>query len=136
MIWDEVVEKVIAALDADELLTAALEGGTVEMAESVMPREVPSIRLTVVDDREGEVLETILLQVSFWGRSRENAVAIERRVRRVLHADTRRDFDGIEMATLFVEGRDMDDPEPGVVARSLDFRFEPVRRRFDVPDEN
>jgi hypothetical protein len=129
VIWDEVIQACIAALVADSALTTALGGNFVRPMEEGEERRIPSVAWTLVTENEQEVLNPTLIQLDYWATGRVQAVTIERRIRRVLHSNIRRTFGGIEMATLFEESRDMNDPKPGVVHRSLDFRFEPVKRR-------
>lgn len=129
MRWDVVVPAVVAALEADAALIAELGGENIEHMESNEAREIPSIRYTMIYDTEEEVMNPIGVQVDYWARNIEQAFVIEKRIRTVLSTPVRRVFGGIEMLTQYVDGRDMDDPQPGVVHRSLDFRFEPVKQR-------
>lgn len=127
MRWDDVVRAIKAALDGDAGLAAIMGGRKLEPLESTTSRTVPSIRYTVVSDVEREVTESIMVQLDYWANGRAQAVAIEQRIRAVLSHPTRRDFGGVNMATLFYGGRDSSDPEPGVVHRQIDYRFDAVR---------
>lgn len=117
---------VIAALRADTALMTALEGARIEPLESGVARRVPDLRYTLIVDREQEVMNPILVQLDYWAADRAQAVTIESRIRAVLNARVRRTVGGIGMWTLYQDSRDGTDPQPGVVHRSLDFRFVPV----------
>lgn len=137
MIWDEVTQAMVAALQADAQLVALLGDATRIFAmEEGVERRIPGVGYQLIYEAEEEVLNPIIVQIDYWAAkdgttpARAQAALLEQRIRRVLHHPIRRDFGGIEMATLFVESRDMDDPKPGVIRRQLDFRFEPVKRRI------
>ena len=137
MRWDSVIAAAVAALEADAALVAAL-GGTAAIDDAYAIRDlvIPSVTWTLVSDVEGESLDRIVVQWDIWARpdgvnsARRNAATIERRIRHVLHADVFRTLGGIYMATLYEDGRDHGDPDPEVVHRSVDIRFEPVREKY------
>lgn len=119
----------VAALNADSALTSALGGQHVYPASAARPHRVPSVEWFVVFDRYEESLNPIVIQFDYWAGSMGQAATIEARIRAVLHSDMRRQFGGVDAATLYDDSRTHDHPTPGVVHRSLDFRFEPVRER-------
>jgi hypothetical protein len=131
MVWDEVIEALVAALEADTTLATALGAtaadsriGPIEHGEET---RIPSVRYQVISDVEEETLNNVLVQFDYWAQNRNSARNIERRIRETLGARTRRSFGSLEMWVLYLDGRDMGDPMPGVVHRSLDFRCVPVR---------
>lgn len=126
MTWDTVVKAIVKAWRADTTLMTAI-GSDIEAMESNVARKIPSLRYSVIADTQDETLNPILLQVDYWARNRSEAATIERKIRFDINAGTLTSFDGVSMWVLFVEGRDADDPQPGVVHRSLDFRCVPVR---------
>lgn len=127
MRWDVVVAAVVKALRDDSALTAALGGGSIEPMESNVERRIPSVRYTLIGDFEEETLNPITVQIDYWALSKQKAVTIEKRIRTVLSARRRASFNGVSMWILYLDSRDMDDPQPGTVHRSLDFRCVPVR---------
>lgn len=134
MRWDDVARAVVAALAADTVLTTALgtdADGDVPIYPANANRavRVPSVEWFMVFDRYDESLNPMLMQVDYWAKGQASAVTIEARIRAVLHSDVRRTFAGVDCATLYDDSRTHDHPDPGVVHRSLDFRFEPVRER-------
>ena len=141
MRWDAVLTAAVAALKADAALVTALGGARVYDSRAPRDLVIPSVTWTLVSDVEEEVWERIVVQFDIWSRpsiapaidARTRAATIERRVRRVLHSDVFRALGGVVMATLFQEGRDHDDPDPEVVHRSVDFRFEPFREKYVSP---
>ena len=127
MRWDAVQDAVVAALQADSALVTELGGPYIYLASASRPVQIPSVEYMMVFDREVESLNPIMFQIDYFARGNAQARVIERRIRQVLHRDVRRSFAGSDCATLYEDSRDHDHPEPGVVHRSLDFRFEPVR---------
>jgi hypothetical protein len=126
----DAVEKAMkVALLADTDLVAALGGNYVGPWERGRERRVPSVRYRLVADPVTERVARITYQVDCWAEGRAALNTIVDRVQRVLHGERRRTVGGIEMATLCVDGRELDDPQPGVLRYSMDFRFEPVRER-------
>ena len=137
MMWDNVVQAAVALLLADPALTSALgtdADGIVPIypAGASRPVLIPSVEYFIVLDRYEESLNPILVQWDYWARGMQQATTIERRLRSVLHSETRRQFAGVDCATLYDDSRDHRHPEPGVIHRSVDIRFEPVRERYVV----
>jgi hypothetical protein len=124
--WDAVVTAMVTELDADAQLAAVVRAERAEYGE----RTVPGLRWSVVFDSEQETLHHIMIQLDYWSRSREQAALIERRIRRVLNRDQFRTVGAVRLRSLYQDARDMGDPEPGVVHRSLDFRFTVVREQL------
>ena len=127
MRWPAVMQAVVTALNADAALVAELGGQYVYPAQSSRPVRIPSVEWSMIGDAVGEVMERVIVQLDYWATSMPEAVTIEARIRAVLHNDVRRTFGGIDMATSYLDSRSHEHPEPGVVHRSLDFLFEPVR---------
>jgi hypothetical protein len=131
MIWDEVMsEAILPMLEADAALIAALGGAHIYAAQSSRPVRIPSVEWVLTDDRYTEVFNPLEVQFDFWAASAASAVEIERRLRTLLHRETRRRIAGIDMATLFTDAFSPTYPKPGVIHKSLRFRFEPVRHRY------
>lgn len=124
--WDTAVTGLVAAWRADATLMTAL-GSNLDPSESTVQRKVPGARYTVIADIEEETLNPVTIQVDYWAMSRAKAMAIEQRLRKVAAARRRMTVGGVAMWVLYLDSRDMDDPQPGVVHRSLDFRCVPVR---------
>ena len=133
--WPLILRAIVATLEGDAQLTALVgEHGVFHMTQGV-ERRVPGIGYQLIYEGRGDVMDPVIVQIDHWARATQQKTAlevsaeIEARVMALLHSEARRDFGGWDMATLFVESRDMDDPKPGVVRRQMDFRFEPLRRR-------
>jgi hypothetical protein len=124
--WDDVVAAATSELDANATLAAL---GIVLERSEYGPRVVPGLRYTVVADSAGETLAEVLIQFDLWAESREQAAVIEREIRR-LRRDHFRDLAGLKVVALVQESRDMGDPQPGVVHRSVDMRFVVVRAQL------
>lgn len=130
MRWDDVARAVVAALNADAALTTALGGQHVYPASAAREVRIPSVEWFMVTDRYDESRNPMIMQIDLWAKGQAVAVTIEERIRAVLHSDVRRVFAGTDCETSYIESRSHDHPDPGVVHRSLDFRFEPVREQY------
>src|SRR5690606_12201757 len=99
--WDAVEQAGVAALSADDELLAILGGARIYPSSASRKVEIPSVEYMMISDLERESLESIVIQIDYWARGRAQAAQIERRIRHLHHADTRRRLGGIEMATLY-----------------------------------
>jgi hypothetical protein len=125
--WVDVMEAVLAHLTADAGLTAALAGGAIRRHGTFIEPAVPSLAWITYGNVLDENTEVVPTQWDIFAQEIDQAIAIERRLRALLHRDTPQVIGGIPMWTQFVDARDHADPEPGRIHRSLDFRFEPAR---------
>jgi hypothetical protein len=123
------LEGVLPILNGDAQLIAALGGNHIYTAQSVRPVRVPSVEWIIVGDFVEEVFNPITLQLDYWAKGPGPAATIEERLRTLLHRETRRTFGGMDMSTLYEDSHTPDSPHPGVIHRTLRFRFEPVRVR-------
>jgi hypothetical protein len=132
---DDVIQAFVAALGADALLLTAL-GGSARIYRKGATRapQIPSVEWFRVTDGLAESTEPMLFQFDVWAKdgggalAYANAMAIEARIRAVLNRDG--GLLTLGSLTLFAgldDSRDHEDPEPGVVHTSLDFRFEPAK---------
>lgn len=131
MMWDVVLDAWVTLLEADATLTT-LMGGSVYVfpAQSNRPVRVPSIEFDIIDEREEELFNPILVQVDYWAKQ-EDAPAIERRIRELTHRDTARTLGDHRMWTMLIETRSHEYPaDRGVIHRSMDFEFKPLRSRY------
>ena len=86
---------------------------------------------TLVGDTEDESFNPITVQLDYFARGVAQAATIERRIRQLTHRDTSRVLGTHRMWTRYLDSRNHDYPaEPGVVHRSLDFLFEPLRAKY------
>lgn len=128
MIWPEVItEVVIPMLEADDLLTDELGGFRVYMAQASRPVQIPSVEWLIVSDRLTETLNQVQVQFDYWANSAGQAAVIEERLRSLLHRDRYRTFGDLKMAILYDDSHTHEFAKPGVIHRSLRFRFDVVR---------
>lgn len=126
MIWAEGVQAVITTLEEDELLIAALGGVYIFRNGEHNEYRVPQILWSGVWSRIDENTEPFMVQIDVYANDINAYIAIERRLRRLLHRDTPQELQGILMFTQLDDARDHNDGED-VIHRSLDFRFELAR---------
>ena len=136
----EILEAAVAALRADASLMTALGGDATRVGPIVEDEErrIPSVRYQVISDTEEETMNPVLVQFDYWAQGLVAAMQIERRIRTALTGRTRKAWSlpgggSISMWALYTDSRSMTDPTPGVVHRSLDFRFVPVRADLTTP---
>lgn len=128
MTWDRVIGlAIMPLLEADSQLTDELGGVHIYAQEASRPIVVPSVVWDLLSDELTELFNPIDTQWDYFARNRESAVVIERRLRALLHRDTRRVLAGINLSTVYQDSFTHDYPDPGVVHRSLRFRFEAPR---------
>lgn len=130
MTWGEVMgEAVTPMLEGDAVLVATLGGKHIYAGQASRPVRIPSVEWVLTDDALTEVFNPLEAQFDYWAKNMEQAQIIESRLRFWLHRDTRRVLAGINMSTLYVDSFTHEYPQPGIMHRSLRFRFEPVRAR-------
>ena len=128
MTWDILMgEVIIPMLETDAVLVQELGGQHIYAQEASRPVTIPSVVWDLLDDQLTEIFNPIDTQFDYFARNRDQAVVIERRLRALLHRDTRRTIGNVNFSSLYDGSFSHDYPEPGVVHRSLRFRFEPVR---------
>lgn len=131
MMWDRVVPEWLDLLEADADLIDLLGGQHIYPAQAAREVRIPSVEWLLVLDSEEENFNPFLVQVDYWARGAVKAAAIERRIRMITHRDTAREIGGIRLWTQYEDSRSHDYPaEPGVIHRSLDFRFIPGRDKY------
>jgi hypothetical protein len=129
MKWDDAVRALIATWDADAELTTALGGQHTYRSGAFREPRVPSVEYFVVSTILTENTERVRLQVDIWATSYAQVVAIERRLRELVHRDLPHTLGGVLMWTQVIDSRDVPDPQPRVVHRSIDVMLEPARER-------
>lgn len=131
MRWDNVVGAALTALRGSTSLTSVVAASDVVM-NGERAFKVPSIEWTLINDGQGELFETLLVQFDIWTRDVDDIVTAETAMRDTLHAETWRTLGGIKMRSQYAGGRNLVGPEDGVLGRSLDFEFESFHERFAV----
>lgn len=126
MRWVDALEAAIAALLADATLSA-IPGFSVRRRGEFTLQQVPSITWQAFSDEIAENTNPIEVQFDVFARGIDQALVLEGRLRAILHRDTPQTLGGVLMRTQLADARDHEDPEPGVVHRSLDFELEPAR---------
>lgn len=131
MRWPAVVAALVTAAEADAAVLAAL-GGEPHLYPSDDTRagRVPSVGWTLVSDTEAENTERLLVQWDVFARSLEEAIAIERALRRVVSAEGISTVGDVRMWMQFGGGRRHPTPERGTVHRSFDVLCQPAREPF------
>lgn len=124
-----VVQAVIADLFADSALMTALGGQRIYPRSASRTVEYPSVEWFTFSERETENMGPFRMRLAIYARSQSEADTIEGRIRAVLHRDVRRQFAGVDCATLYVTTDEIEHEDPGIEARSVEFYFEPVRAR-------
>lgn len=132
MMWDEILPLWVALLNGDAELVAELGGERIYPAQSARPVEIPSVEYTLpFSDVEEENFNPFTVQMDYWARGVPSAAVIERRIRAITHRDTAREIEGYRLWTQYQDSRSHEYPaELGVVHRSLDFRFTPLRDKY------
>lgn len=129
MRWVDAATALLAELHADAALIAALGGPHIYRSGEYTGAQIPALYHHLVVATLDECFEPFVWQWGVFARDLATALTIEGRLRKRLDRKTFRQIGGIMMSARYEDSRDHDDPEPGVIHRSLDFRVEPVRER-------
>ena len=128
MRWRDVIKRVRTLLNSDEQFTGAMGGKHIYRNGDMTEVRIPGLFWTIVADVEGENTVTVRVQFDLWHNDWDAYIIAETRIRALLDpqdADMPLDLDGLKMFSSLVDSGDMDDHEPGVIHRVLDFVFTP-----------
>lgn len=129
MRWPDALEALLARVIGDPELLATLGGPHIYRAGEYREIRIPSVQYTVITATLAETMEPLLTQWDIFAASVGQLVAIERRLRQLLHWVGWREVGGVVIGSEYVESRDHPPPDPGRWHRSIDFRHQPVRNR-------
>lgn len=123
MNWPEVVALLVAEVDADPEILAAL-GGVPRLYPSDDPHAgaLPSLAYTVIVDDDGENADTLDIQWDIFGREEEVATLYGLLKRRVTSRSPRT-LGGVALWMDYAGGRSHPAPEPGTAHYSFDARY-------------
>lgn len=126
----EVLEAQLAILAADSALTTLLGGEHIYMRDSVDEVEqVPGIYWWGPDEAPmEEVTHRAMVLWDVWADTSEQALAIETRLRDLLHHETPRQY-GDVLAWSSFAGSSVLAAAKGQARRAAEFEIQPVRRR-------
>lgn len=127
MRWDAALQAILSRVASDPELVLILGGAHVYRAGARRNVRVPSVEYTVIAAVPSERYETMLVQFDAFGGTYAQVVSIVERLRATLSRDLPEDVGGVWMFLEWVAARDHPDPNEGIVHRSIDFRFQPVR---------
>lgn len=127
MIWVDALEAVTDLLADDAELVEALEGPAIFRNGEHNEYRVPGLYWLVVSDIIEENTNPFRVQWDIYARDFDQALAIERRMRLLLHRDVPQTIGEIKMWTQLEDAQDIPYPTNEAVHRSMDWRFEPAR---------
>lgn len=125
MIWDDVLRALVAALRADTALQALLGADYLKRIKRTSEGElkIPGVTYQVVSSPLEENTESMTVQWDEWGIGYAAIVAIEERLRALMHADGVITVGGIRLWARVLDARDHEDPEEKVAHRSIDIEY-------------
>lgn len=132
MMWDQVMERVLALLQANEHLTAIF-ADKFQMAGSSQLK-IPSVEYTILSDANSEIWVPMLVQFDLWTtKAGDNRVA-ERIVRSILDQRTSVQWDGVTVIASYTDGAFLSTPDrAGFIGRGLRFRFSALKQQHSQP---
>lgn len=134
MMWDRVIEACRAVILADAALVAIYADRVRMATPSGTPfvPEVPILEYSVIGDVERDQWAPTIIQFDQWAPDIDQAVASERRLRRIFNPELPQEFAGLFMWAQYVDGTILATPDRnGFSGRAVRFRFTPLRERHD-----
>lgn len=130
MIWDDLIERIYAIIDADTVLKG-LYGDAMRMAGTA-EHSIPSLEWTLITDRESELWAPHVIQFDQWSFNLEDVVTSERRLRALFHQDLPVLLGGdLLVWAEYQDGTVLAAPDRnGFAGRAVRFRFTPLRERY------
>jgi len=128
MTHDLVMDPVLELLAADGELTGIVGTAIYESGERDF--EVPSLEWTlIVETPDAEVFDRIQVQFDAFVRSREDLLAVQRRVEQLLDHETEWEVGGLRLRSRKLDIR-KNPTEEGIYSGSVDIEFKPVREHY------
>lgn len=132
MMWDQVMERVLAMLQANETL-AGLFDDHFQMAGSSQLK-IPSVEYTILSDVNVEIWSPMLVQIDVWTKKAEDSRNAERIIRSLLDQRTSVQWDGVTVIASYTDGAFLSTPDrAGFIGRGLRFRFSALRQQYSQP---
>jgi hypothetical protein len=133
MMWDEVMERVLARLKENDTLSG-LFGDDFRMASAGAKLKVPSLEYTILTDTTSELMEPFLVQFDIWTEKAADNRTAERIVRSLLHQRTSTRWDDVALIADYMDGSFLATPDrANFIGRGLRFRFMPLKQQYSLP---
>lgn len=131
MMWDKVVEKTIALLQADTTLRTLTGTGSnpahIYRNRSRTNIQIPSVAYMVVFAGVEENYAPVSIQWDCWANSPETLAAIELRLFQLMHNDLPITVNGLLMWSQYLTRFDFLEQDQGSYHSALEFRYTPAR---------
>lgn len=129
MMWDQVMERVVASILADSML-AGIYASHVRMA-GTGEQQVPGIEWTLIGDTEGELWAPMIVQFDLWHSNAETLRASERRLRGMFHVNVMLQLDDLKLFSSYNDGAMLATPDrSGYHGRAIRFTMIPLRSQY------
>lgn len=133
MMWDNVMERVIAEIGANPNISAlyTIDGRLqFRMASPSGQQQVPGIEWSLIGDTEGELWEPIVVQIDIWYTDESVMRQTERIIRSLLRQERMR-LDDLTLLISYVDGVALAVPDrANFYGRGLRFRIAALRERY------
>lgn len=130
MMWDRIMELVVAEIAADTVLSAIF-GDHIRQAPSSGDMVIPGIEWTLIGDTENELWAPMIIQFDLWLSSAESMRQAERRLRQLYHRDVPRAIGDFQMWTTYSDGTILAVPDrANYSGRALRFQMTPLREQY------
>lgn len=128
--WIDVFTAVRATLIADGTLTGVVPAADIYRAGD-KAFTVPAIEMTLVSDSKRETTSPVLIQFDLWAKTEAQLSTMEDRVLALVTDSVPMTLNGTVMWALYQTGRVLPGPDDGVLSRSFDVEYQPIREPAD-----
>lgn len=133
MMWDTVMERVIAEISANTTIASlyTVDGKLqFRMASPSGKQQVPGIEWTLIGDTEAEVWEPLVVQFDMWYTDEAHMRQTERIIRNILRQE-RMELGGLRLLMSYVDGVALAVPDrANFYGRGIRFRIAALRERY------
>jgi hypothetical protein len=134
MMWDEVMERVVAELKANPTIAtlyAKDDDVAIRMANPSGEQQVPGIEWTLLGDTEGELWEPILVQFDIWFTDSTVMIQTERILRGMFRRDLPVKIGGLTLLANYEDGSMLAVPDrSNFYGRGVRFRLAALRSQY------
>lgn len=133
LMWERVMKRVLAVINADVVLQEIYDGHVRMMGSGTL--QVPGLEWLLVSDVEEELWAPIIVQFDQWTPTASLVRASEFRLRALFHCELPIVLGGdMVMWSQYSDGSQLATPDrAGFVGRASRFQFTPLRRQYAFP---
>ncbi len=135
MMWDRVIEALLATLESDPTIVELFDSRIRMTGTGAAPSpKATLLEFMLIADSERETEAPCVIQFDAWAPTMDEVARAERRLRQLFNRSLPEDFGAGPMWAQYVDGSMLASPDrDGFSGRATRFRFTPLREKYAPP---